>query len=106
MSECRLYGGSLLGLGVDRVLPAEGAVLVELQTVSGVLFVFLGVVVALLALVAPQGDLHPVASFCHMFRHLLITCRANKKEPVPADWPAQPEKAPGRGLIRGGVRPA
>ncbi len=65
MSGCRRSESPLLGLGVDRVLSAEGTILVHLQTVCGVLLVLLGVVVALLALVAPQGDLHPVASFCH-----------------------------------------
>ena len=53
VSGCHLNrDGSLLGLGVDRVLPAEGAVLVQLQTVGGILLVLLGVVVALFALVA------------------------------------------------------
>ena len=49
---------SLLGLRVDRVLSAEGAVLLHLQTVRVVLLVLDRVVVSLLALVAAQGDLY------------------------------------------------
>ena len=48
----------LLGLRVDRVLSAEGAVLLHLQTVRVVLLVLDRVVVSLLALVAAQGDLY------------------------------------------------
>src|SRR5699024_9079537 len=44
-----------LRLIVDGVLSAEGAVLVQLQTVRGILLVLHGVVVSLLALRAPQG---------------------------------------------------
>jgi hypothetical protein len=48
------------------MLPTEGAILVQFQTVRVILLVLDGVVVALLALVAAQGDFHPVASFCHI----------------------------------------
>ena len=48
----------LLSLGMERVLLAEGAVLVEFQLVRSVLLVLHGVVVSLLALVASQSDLH------------------------------------------------
>ena len=48
---------------MNRVLPAEGAVLVQFQTVGSVLLVLVGVVVPLLALGAAQSDLHPVAMF-------------------------------------------
>lgn len=57
---------SLLGLGVNGMLPTEGTILVQFQTVRVILLVLDGVVVALLALVAAQGDFHPVASFCHI----------------------------------------
>ena len=43
---------------MNRVLSAEGAVLVHLQAVRIVLLVLNGVVISLLALVAPQGDFH------------------------------------------------
>jgi hypothetical protein len=48
------------------VLSAEGAVLVELQTLSGVALVLGGVVVALFALGTPQRDLHTVTGFRHI----------------------------------------
>ena len=56
----------LLGLVVDGVLSAEGAILVELQTIRGILLVLHGIVVSLLALRASQGDLHPCAGFRHI----------------------------------------
>ena len=49
---------ALLGLRVDRVLPAEGAVLFHLQTIRVIFLVLDRVVVSLLALVAAQGDLY------------------------------------------------
>jgi hypothetical protein len=53
---------------VNGVLPAEGAVFVQLQTVGGILLVFKGIVVSLLALRAPQGDLDARAGLCcHLF---------------------------------------
>jgi hypothetical protein len=51
------------------VLAAETAVLVELETFRGVLFVLHGVVVPLLAFVAPKGD--PNAS--SVLRHVCGT---------------------------------
>ena len=59
---------ALLRLVVDGVLLAEGAILVQLKTVGGILLVFHGVVVSLLALRAPQGDLDASAGLtCHVF---------------------------------------
>ena len=52
---------------MNGVLSAEGAVLVHLQTVGVVLLVLVGVVVSLLALRTPQGDLHACAGLCHTF---------------------------------------
>jgi hypothetical protein len=46
----------LLGLVVERVLAAEGAILVQFKLVRGVLLVLHRIVVSLLALVASQGD--------------------------------------------------
>jgi hypothetical protein len=43
---------------VDGVLLAEGAILVQLKLVRGVLLVLHGIVVSLLALTASQSDLH------------------------------------------------
>ena len=48
------------------MLPAEGAVLIQFQTVGGIFLVFERVVVTLLALGAAQGDLYPVACLCHL----------------------------------------
>ena len=56
----------LLGLVVDGVLSAEGAILIQLQTIRGILLVLHGIVVSLLALRASQGDLHPCAGFRHI----------------------------------------
>ena len=47
-----------LGLAVERVLLAEGAILVQFQLVRRVLLVLHGIVVSLLALVASQSDFH------------------------------------------------
>lgn len=57
----------LAGFLVDRVLLAEAAVLVHLQAIGVVALVLLGVVVALLALAAGQGDLHshPLGTSLH-----------------------------------------
>jgi hypothetical protein len=53
---------------VDSVFSAEGAVLVQLQAIGGILFVFHGVVVSLLALRTPEGDLDARAGLaCHLF---------------------------------------
>ena len=52
---------------MNGVLSAEGAVLVHLQTVGVVLLVLVGVVVSLLALRTPQGDLYACAGLCHTF---------------------------------------
>ena len=53
---------------MNSVLSAEGAVLVQLQTVGGILLVLLSDVVSLLALRAPQGDLDASAGLtCHVF---------------------------------------
>jgi hypothetical protein len=50
------------------MLSAEGAILVQLQAVGGILLVLHGVVVSLLALRAPQGDLDASAGLtCHIF---------------------------------------
>lgn len=46
----------LLGLGVERVLSAEGAILIEFQLIRSVLLVLHRIVVSLLALVASQSD--------------------------------------------------
>ena len=66
------------------MLPAEGAVLVEFQTVGGILLVLVGVVVALFALGAAQSDLNAGTCFGHGVRHLLhdSACSGNKKPEV------------------------
>jgi len=46
----------LLGLRVDRVLSAEGAVLFHLQSVWVIFFIFDCIIVSLLALVTSQRD--------------------------------------------------
>jgi hypothetical protein len=43
---------------VERVLSAEGTILVQFQLIRGVLLVLHGIVVSLLALVASQSDFH------------------------------------------------
>ena len=70
---------------MNRVLPAEGAVLVQLQTVGSVLLVLVGVVVPLLALGAAQSDLHPVAGLRHV-RHLLHCLTARSKKAGHSPW--------------------
>ena len=61
------FWGQLLGLIVNSVLSAEGTILVQLQTVGGILLVLHGVVVSLLALRAPEGDLDASAGLtCHV----------------------------------------
>jgi hypothetical protein len=52
---------------VNGVFAAETAVLVHLKTLGCVFFVLYGVVIALLAFVASQGNL-----YSHLKRHLLI----------------------------------
>ena len=54
----RAISFQLLGLGMDRMLSAEGAILVHFKTVRVVLLVLHRVVVSLLALIASQSDLH------------------------------------------------
>jgi hypothetical protein len=56
----------LLGFLMDRVLLAELAVLIELQTIRVVLLVLVGTVVAALALRALQGNI-----VAHLFLHPL-----------------------------------
>ena len=88
------------------MLSAEGAVLVELQTVRGILLVLHGVVVSLLALRAPQGDLDARAGLCHLFGTSLLMVQPewavvmgrigekNRRipliQPDPANWAHQP----------------
>jgi hypothetical protein len=43
---------------VERVLSAEGTILVQFQLIRGILLVLHGIVVSLLALVASQSDFH------------------------------------------------
>jgi hypothetical protein len=62
----------LLGLAVSRVLLAETAVLVQLDTIGGVLLVLHGIVVTLLALGAGQHHF-VTGNACHV-RHLLLKC--------------------------------
>ena len=54
----RCFSFQLLGFGMDRMLSAEGAILVHFKTVRVVLLVLHRVVVSLLALIASQSDLH------------------------------------------------
>jgi hypothetical protein len=50
------------------MLSAEGAILVQFKTVRGILLVLHGVVVSLLALGTPQGDLNARTGLaCHLF---------------------------------------
>ena len=56
---------------MHSVLSAEGAVLVELQTLGGVALVLVGVVVTLLALGTTQSNLDTATGFRHT-RHLLV----------------------------------
>ena len=51
---------------VDGVLSAERTILVQLQTIGGILLVLHGIIVSLLALRASEGDLHPCAGFRHI----------------------------------------
>ena len=60
------FRSPLLGFTVERVLSAEGAILVQLKTIGGILLVLHGVVVSLLALRAPKGDLDARACLCHL----------------------------------------
>ena len=53
-----LNSSPLLGFAVERVLSAEGAILVQFQLVRSVLLVLHRIVVSLLALVASQCDFH------------------------------------------------
>jgi hypothetical protein len=50
---------------MNGVLSAEGAKLVHFQTVGSILLILAGVVVALFALRASEGDLNSCAGFCH-----------------------------------------
>ena len=59
---------ALLRLVVDRVFPAEFAVLLHLETIGVVLLVLHGVAVSLLALRTPKGHF-----YAHI-RHLLKFC--------------------------------
>ena len=91
---------SSLGLGVERVLSAEGAVLVSLQTVGSVLLVLVGDVVALFALGASQGDLHPRTGFCHVSAPPSMV-RAQQKMPGPAiPNPSTFEKGTGKARLQ------
>jgi hypothetical protein len=63
---------------VHGVLSAEGAVLLEFQTLSGVTLVLCGVVIALLALRTPQCDLDTVTGFRHIGTSFLY-CRSKQK---------------------------
>ena len=60
----------LLGFAMKRMLLSETAVFIELNAVGGVLFVFHGIVVTLLALGAGQHDLI-AGNACHV-SHLLL----------------------------------
>jgi hypothetical protein len=62
------------------VLSAEGAVFLELQTLSGVALVLRGVVIALLALGTPQSDLDTVTGFRHIGTSFFV-CRSKQKTP-------------------------
>ena len=55
-----------LGLDVLGVLAAEGAILVHLKLFGGVFLVLVGVVVPLLALTAPKGNLDACTCFSHI----------------------------------------
>ena len=64
------------------MLTAEGAVLVEFQTVGGILLVLVGVVVALFALGAAQSDLNAGTCFGHGFgTSFLIRPFSDNKKP-------------------------
>ena len=70
-------------------------------------FVFLvlfGVVVALLALVAPQSDLHSVAGLCHTSAPPYSLARSNKKAGAGL-FAVSSRKRP-TGAFLGGVEPA
>ena len=55
---------------MNRVLAAEAAILLQLDSIRVILFVFLRVIVSLLALTANESDLdsHVIR---HTYRHLL-----------------------------------
>ena len=63
---------NLLGFSVQGVLLAETAVLVQFDTIGGVLLVLHGIVVTLLALGAGQHHF-VTGNACHV-RHLLLKC--------------------------------
>ena len=70
MPFSRILSEALLGLTVHGVLAAETAILTHLELVRGVFLVLDGVVVPLLAFVAPERDLDS------QFRHLLLNLAA------------------------------
>src|SRR5215217_1325603 len=61
----RLRGTASAGLAVDRVPAVLGAVLLQLEPVGVVAPVLAGDVVAVLALLAGQGDLRTDVGGCH-----------------------------------------
>ena len=56
--HCYTTFPNLLGFGMNGVLFAEAAILVQLKLVRGILLVLHRIVVSLLALVTSQSDLH------------------------------------------------
>jgi hypothetical protein len=93
------------------VLSAEGAVFLELQTLSGVALVLRGVIVALLTLGTPQGDLNTVTGFRHIGTSFLF-CRSKQKTPERlgrfrrSQGYKNPQKATGNRQYFASLRPA
>ena len=71
----------LLGLAMDSMLLAETAILLHLEPVRAVLLVLHGVVVALFALSAGQGDFHSHLSSAPPFNGLFSLPRACRPYP-------------------------
>jgi hypothetical protein len=96
---------------VHGVLSAEGAVLLELQTLSGVALVLGGVVIALLTLRTPQRDLDTVTGFRHIGTSFLF-CRSKQKTPERlgrfrrSQGHKYPQKATGDRQYFASLRPA
>ena len=64
------------------------------RAVRGILLVFHSVVVALLAFVASEGDLHPCAGFCHVAAPPLRCSAPEKKAPEAGSRLIQAKASP------------
>src|SRR3954451_11936337 len=94
------------GLAVDRVLAVVRAVLLQLEPVGVVPPVLAGDVVAVLALLAGQGDLRTDVGGCHGVLLALSVGRAPWAARVPAGLPTRRRTPEGvRGVAVTGFEP-